>query len=101
MLGLRLTTKRELDLWKAVLLDLRERLKAAEAATDRERVRAEGAINALLAREARVTLPVGPQKPHADMEELLERAADIFGDVTEDEAQKKEAERKLMEDLQS
>ncbi len=93
MIGLRITTKRELDLWKATILDLRQECQRMRQERDHERERAEGAINALLARAARVALPM---RGGMDIENQIDRQTDIFNEENQDREQ-----AKLLEEMQS
>ena len=96
MFGLRLTTKRELSLFNAVIQDQKARILALERAVQSEKKRAEAAINALLIK--RTGLALTPDIPiNEDQEEQLKvDALDIFRDLEEE----KTAEETLMERLQ-
>lgn len=91
MFGLRLITRREILLWQATLQDHKEEIIRLRLERDRERERAEGAINALLAKSA--GLVVAPKKV---FEDELDRSMDVFNDENQDKEQ-----AKLMEQIQS
>ena len=91
MLGLRFTTRRELLLWQATIADLKQDVLRMRSERDHERERAEGAINALLARSAGVA--VLPREK--DIEDHIDRTMDIFNEADQDKEQ-----AKLMEEMQ-
>lgn len=84
MFGLKLVTQREILLWQATTLDYKAECERLRLEIDRERRRADGAINALLTRRAGVALVPQNTKPE-DPEEIERRMNDLFGDATEDD----------------
>lgn len=100
MLGLAIITKRELAVYTGTIADLRKEIERLTKQIEHERLRAEGAINLLLARTQKAVLtPELPQQ--VAQEEVIKKAMlNIFGDEEEGE-EKQSNEEKLLEQLQS
>jgi hypothetical protein len=79
MFGLRMITKREIALYVSTIADLREEVQKWQEHYGHERKRAEGAINALLIRSARIAITPDTITDE-DQEKLREKQFDIFGD---------------------
>lgn len=111
MFGLRFTTKRELALFAATIDDLRRQISKledqkekavvkAEASADYERRRAEAAINALLAKSAKIVItPESKPISEDDMEAIKKGVYQIFGEE-EEAATPEEKDKKIIEGLQ-
>lgn len=85
MFGIRLTTKRELALFNAQLQDLRSEREELRAQVERERKRADAAINALLIRTQKLALTPEPPALTEEQEDARNtRMLDIFGESFEE-----------------
>ncbi len=92
----RIIAKREMLLWLATIEDLKAEIREWKAAADRERRRAEAAINALLARQAGLVLTPPDPKAEKEAMDYADAVMDIFGE----QANETEVE-KLIEQIQS
>lgn len=97
MFGLRLTTKRELALQAATMLDMRREIARLNERIDHEQKRAEAAINLLLLKTQRAVLTPDQGMTMVEEETMRQNMMDVFNDA--DEPVKQEA--KKLEELQS
>lgn len=102
MFGLKIVTKNELLLWQHQVETLQDEVKRLHLEVERERKRAEAAINALLVKSAKVALTPEPtgqdrDKELGDWERYLDETFNIFA---EDPTQA-EIEKELLERIQS
>lgn len=98
MFGLRIITKREIALYTATILDLRNEIERMRVAVLHEQKRAEAAINLLLAKTQKAVLtPENSEITLESQDRMKEIAYNIFGEdvIPEDD------EEKLLEKLQS
>jgi hypothetical protein len=84
MFGFKIVHHRELSLYTATILDLRQEKLALQATVESERRRADAAVNALLIRTNKIALSPNPIPLNEDQEEAMKQSAlDIFGDSQE------------------
>jgi hypothetical protein len=90
MFGLKLITKRELALYVSTISDLRREAENLKKMIEHERMRAEGAINALLIKSVKMAIvPDDQRMTEMDEDKLKERQFDIFGDETGNDDEKR------------
>ncbi len=97
MLGWKLVPKRELLLWTAQIQDLKNDIKRLREERDRERQRAEAAINMVLMKTQQVAIT--PETKPPDQAEISRLAFDIFNDSGQ--ADKLKEEQAILDRIQS
>jgi len=84
MFGFKIVHHRELSLYTATILDLRQEKQALLVTVELERRRADAAVNALLIKTNKIALTPNPIPLSEDQEEAMRQTAlDIFGDSQE------------------
>lgn len=102
MFGLKVVTKNELLLWQHQVETLQDEVKRLHQEVERERKRAEAAINALLVRSAKVALAPEPTPAERDRElGDWERNLDSMFNIFAEDPTKEEMEKELLERIQS
>jgi hypothetical protein len=84
MFGLRLTTKRELELLAATVRDLQRDIDYLRRQVEIERSRADAAVNALLVKKQGVALRPEIARANERQQEEEERALDLFGEFDDE-----------------
>ncbi len=97
MFGFKIVTKREIALWISQIEDYKNRLLAMQKERDHERLRAEGAVNALLAKTQGLVLTPDDKSHTDDVEEARNMMFTIFGEDEEEASRQKD----ILEKLQS
>lgn len=80
MFGIKLITKRELALINATMTDQRAEIARLREQVNHERLRAEGAINALLIKQERIAITPNDGPSFQQEEEIKAKEMDIFAD---------------------
>lgn len=93
--GLRLVTKREIALWMALAEEQKQAIAKLEKAVEKERARADAAINLLLARTQGAV--IRPEPTEMDIERMESHTYDLFDDSVSAQVKK---EAKLLEEIQ-
>lgn len=102
MFGFKIVTKNEMLLWQHQVETLQDEVKRLHEEVSRERLRAEAAINALLAKAAKIALdpvptPAERDKELGDFERYLDDTFNLFAE----DPTREEQEKAMMDAIQS